>query len=124
MKLIVVALLWMSACAHAALFDFSTRSKAPTAPAQSSTWAVDLATGRQWYLAWAASADRVYQRMINPGVTIASAPAPGIPTQQRIFSRTVYTGIFALVAAALISGAKSVSKTVQAARRELAQPAR
>ena len=70
-----------------------------------------MATARQWYIAWAASADRVYQRMINPGANIAGSPVHRITTD-KLLSQIVFVGISALLAAALLSAAKSVSKVL------------
>jgi hypothetical protein len=123
MKLIItLALLWTSTFSHAALFDFATGAAANGTSGQSSTWAVDLATARQWYIAWAASADRVYQRMINPGASVVSDPIHRITTKT-LLSQAVFVGVSGLLTAALISAAKSISKVLLISRRQLAASA-
>jgi len=120
MKLIIsLALLCISTLSQAALFDFSTRAVTPAAPDQAGTWAVDLATARQWYIVWAASADRVYQNLINPGVNIATKTSARVNTET-LLSRVVLLGVLALFAAALVSALKSISKVVLLSRARTA----
>ena len=120
MKLIAtLALVWTCTMAQAALFEFGEGAKGVNPSHNSSTWAVDLATARQWYIAWAASADRVYQRTINPSATFLAKPRAPITTDA-LLSQSVFVGVTALLAAALISAAKSVTKVMLLSRKQLA----
>ncbi len=124
MKLIIVlVLLWATTFSRAALFDFTSGAPAPSAGGQSSAWAVDLATARQWYIVWAASADRIYQRMINPGANSATS-ASHQANLNALLSQGMFATVWVLFAAALISIVRSISKVVWMSRRQLAPVAR
>src|SRR5262249_52963655 len=119
MKLIItLVLLWTSTPSRAALFDFTTGAAAQDLSDRSSSWAVDLATARQWYFAWSASADRVYQRMINPRANVVRSPGYQISTNS-LLSQAVFIGVSGLLVAALVSAAKSVSNTLWMSHRQV-----
>jgi hypothetical protein len=123
MKLIIaLILLWTSAVSHAALFNFATAAAAQIPSDQSSSWAVDLTTARQWYLAWSASADRVYQRMINPDANVARTSGPQ-NSKNTLLSEVVFVGVSGLLVAALVSAAKSVSKVLLMSHRRVVRTA-
>jgi hypothetical protein len=110
MKVIIsLILLFTSLTSHAALFDFTSTNPTFTSN-QASAWAVDLAAARQWYIAWAASADRVYDGLINPGNL--TAPGSGMNLNTAL-SQAVFAAILAMFMAALLSATKSVSKVVR-----------
>ncbi len=120
MKFIVtVALLWTTTFSRAALFDFD-RGATLQVSTQSNAWAVDVATARQFYLAWVASVDRVYRHFIAPGTNLQNGPTNRFTTSA-LLSQSVFVGIFGLLAAALISAARSVCKVLSMPHRQLAK---
>jgi hypothetical protein len=122
MKLIItLALLWTTTFSQAALFDFATGAAAGRSSGEASSWAVDLGTARQWYIAWAASAERVYLRMINPD---AITKGPNHQTNlNTLVSQAVFLGVSALLVAAILSAMKSVSKVLLMSRSQSARAA-
>ena len=101
-----LALLCASTFSQAALFSFRTNA----VPQENATgWAVDVGTARQWYLAWAGSAERMLN-WIRP----APVPNPAPVGTSSLVSQWIPTAILAVFVAALASAAKAVLKTVKA----------
>lgn len=99
---------------NAALFEFKSATQKPVSHASSDTWAVDFGTARQWYVAWASSADMLYRHVIQTTTnTVHRTP------RLTVLDTVVFTGISLLMLAAAASVARSFAHAMAMRRQTI-----